>query len=932
MNFISFTNKYNFQSKFLSIVTISLLLCFAGNAQTTSWPTIKNEMRPGTRWWWLGSAVDQANLTYNLKEYTQAGIGTVEITPIYGVQNNDGNDIPFLSAKWLKMLAHTEAEANKLGMSVDMNTGTGWPFGGPEVTLKDAAATLVTREYNVKGGGVFAEKIVPEESKQKSARLQRLMAYNGKKSIDYTNMVNADRQTNIKVPKGNWKFIAIFCGNTFQQVKRAAPGGEGYVMDHFSTSAVKNYLNRFEKAFATNKTSYPKSFFNDSYEVYNADWTEDIFEQFYKRRGYKLENHFISFLNKTHDDKNARLISDYRETLSELLLENFTQQWTSWAHKHGSLTRNQAHGSPGNLIDLYASVDIPECEGFGLSNFNIKGLRTDSLTRKNDSELSMLKYASSAAHISGKQLVSSETFTWLTEHFRTSLSQCKPDMDLMFVAGVNHMNFHGTTYSPKEAAWPGWKFYASIDMSPTNSIWKDAPALMNYITRCQSFLQMGKPDNDFLVYLPVYDVWHNQSGRLLQFSIHDMEKRMPEFIHVVNSIYKNGYDVDYISDRFILSASCKNGNIITESGAAYKALILPAIKKMPVNVLQHITKLTEQGATIVFTENYPTDVPGFANQKKRNYELMKSLKKLSSKTDFKSTEVKFLKLGRIITGSDYTETLKEIGVQPEEMVTKFGLHAIRRLNNEGHHYFISALHKNDMDEWVTITVPTKSAQLFNPMNGESGKAEIRTQNGKTQVHLQLKSGESLILKTFTDIDIQSTNWNYLGKKTNTIELKNSWTLHFNQSEPQIKDTFKLVSPVSWTVLANETLKTNSGTGIYKTSFSIDNISTTANYILNLGDVRESAQVYVNGKNAGIVWAAPFECNISKLLQTGKNTLSVEVTNIPANRIAGYDRRNVNWRNFKEINIVNINYKNDNYGKWEPMESGLCSPVTISIFE
>ena len=110
--------------------------------------------------------------------------------------------------------------------------------------------------------------------------------------------------------------------------------------------------------------------------------------------------------------------------------------------------------SPANLIDLYGAVDIPEIEGFGLTEFGIKGLRTDpGKTRKNYSDLSMLKYAPSAAHITGKKLTSSETFTWLTEHFRTSLSQFKPDLDLMFCAGVNRMLFHGTCYSPKDEPW-----------------------------------------------------------------------------------------------------------------------------------------------------------------------------------------------------------------------------------------------------------------------------------------------------------------------------------------------------------------------------------------------------------------------------------------------------------------------------------------------
>lgn len=137
--------------------------------------------------------------------------------------------------------------------------------------------------------------------------------------------------------------------------------------------------------------------------------------------------------------------------------------------------------------------------------------------------------------------------------------------------------FHGTPYSPKEAKWPGWKFYASIDMSPTNNIWQDAPAFFKYITRCQSFLQMGKPDNDFLVYLPVYDMWQEQPGRLLLFSIHDMAKRAPKFIETVHTISNCGYDMDYISDNFVKSTRCVNGKLLTKGGTSYKAIIIPAV-------------------------------------------------------------------------------------------------------------------------------------------------------------------------------------------------------------------------------------------------------------------------------------------------------------------------------------------------------------------
>lgn len=924
----------NSSSYFREFGIIFLLLWSAiGQAQNTSWPTVTTEMHPGARWWWMGNAVDKENLTYNLQEYAKAGLGTVEITPIYGVQKNDANDIPFLSEKWMSMLTHTEAETKRLGMQTDMNTGTGWPFGGPEVSIKDAASKLLVKQFTVKGGATLTEKIIPEEKNQQAnAKLERLMAFCGKQIKDLTALVNKDGNISWIAPKGNWTVIATFCGKTFQKVKRAAPGGEGYVMDHFSKTSVKNYLNRFDKAFAANGTPYPHNFFNDSYEVYEADWTAGFFEDFFVRRGYKLEEHLPAFLVGERSDETMRVVSDYRETLSDMLQENFTKQWTDWAHLHGSKTRNQAHGSPGNLIDLYGTVDVPECESFGLSDFDIKGLRKDSLTRKNFSEISMLKYASSAAHITGKPYTSSETFTWLTEHFRTSLSQCKPDLDLFFVSGVNHCYFHGTTYSPKEAAWPGWKFYASVDMSPTNTIWRDAPAMFSYITRSQSFLQMGKPDNDFLIYLPVYDVWNDLDGRYVKFDIHTMDKIMPKFINVIQSIYNNGFDVDYISDHYLLSSKFEDGKIVTEGGTRYSALILPAVKKIPQNVMKHLAELAAQGANVVFMENYPNDVPGLSNLSARRFQLNKVLKNIAKIKDFSSTKVVNYQKGRIITGSDYKATLEAIGKQPEEMITKFGLHALRRSNDEGYHYFISGLQKSDVNDWVTLSVPATSAELFDPMTGNTGKAEIRQQNGKAQVHLQLKSGESVILKTFTKADVQLQAWKYRGQPVQTVTLSNPWKLSFVQSEPQVKDTFTLATLKSWTELGNESLKVNGGTGVYETTFALKNVSDKALYILNMGDVRESAHVFVNGQDAGTVWAAPFECRIGNLLKAGENKLRIEVTNLPANRISDYDRRNINWRVFKEINIVDLNYKKTGYANWKPVESGLCSPVSISVFE
>lgn len=915
--------------KRILLVSSFALLSIYSPAQQISWPKITTEAKPAARWWWLGSAVDEQNLTYNLEEYSRAGMGTMEITPIYGVKGNEAHDLDFLSPAWMKMLRHTEAEAKRCGMQMDMNTGTGWPFGGPEVSIEDAASKVFFEEYKLNGGEQLKTTIQVSDEKQKSiASLYRLMAFSQKGARkDITSKVNKEGKLNWTAPAGQWRLIAVFNGKTFQKVKRAAPGGEGYVMDHFSHKAVANYLHRFEKAFAETKTPYPHNFFNDSYEVYKADWTSDLFEQFYKRRGYKLEMYLPEFLDEKRNDITARIISDYRETISELLQDNFTAQWTNWAHTHGSLTRNQAHGSPGNLIDLYATVDIPECEGFGISSFGIKGLRKDSLTVKNFSDLSMLKYASSAAHISGKPYTSSETFTWLTEHFRTSLSQCKPDLDLMFVSGVNHAYFHGTPYSPKDAKWPGWAFYASINMSPMNSIWRDAPAFFQYITRCQSFLQMGKPDNDFLIYLPVYDMWHDQNGRMLPFDIHKMESRAPKFIEVVHKISESGYDVDYISDQFIRNTKCVNCMLQTKGGTKYKAIIIPAVKKMPADVLAHLISLVEQGAKIIFMENYPEDVPGFSKLDNRRLSLKSLLNNLPGVTNFEETKSNPLKKGTVITGSDYLKTLGATGVASEDMKTVFGLQCIRRANESGYHYFIASLQPKDVEAWINLGVNATSAVIYNPLNGESGKAKLRQVDGRTQVYLQIKSGESLLLKTFTKDNVDMSAWNYIVPQTVGLTIENSWKLHFEKSEPAIGGTFNIGKLCSWTELDVPNAKVNMGTGVYSVSFTLPAIPAD-DWILDLGDVRESARIKINGKEVCTLWSVPFITKVGKFLKQGENHLEIEVTNLPANRIADYDRRGVEWRNFKEINVVDINYKTQKYNNWETVPSGLLGPVKL----
>ena len=859
------------------IVTALFACCgFAAVALAQNWPTVTNEAKPGARWWWLGSAVDKENLQWNLKQYADHGIGSVEITPIYGVQGNEANNIPYLSDKWMSMLRETQTYGKAYGIEIDMATGTGWPFGGPWVPLEESANRVIFVDTVFCGKVIKGLPLAVAAKDRKNSRLQKVMAYGPidgyRVVVDVTDNVADGKLTWTAPVDTDWRIIAVYIRYGVMKVKRAAPGGEGLVIDHFDRTAVANYLKHIETAFERTGTPYPRTFFNDSYEVSEATWTPTLFQEFEKRRLYRLEEHLPELI-----DGDVKTVADYRETLGDLLLENFTQQWTAWAHSHGATTRNQAHGSPANLIDCYAAVDIPEIEGFGLSEFGIKGLRTDpGKTRKNDSDYSMFKYAPSAAHVCGKPYTSSETFTWLTEHFRTSLSQLKPDLDLMFCAGVNHMYFHGTCYSPKDDPWPGWKFYASIDMSPTNSIWRDAPYFMQYVERCQSFLQWGQPDNDFLVYLPVRDMWQKNPKKLLmQFSIHAMGKLAPEFIKTILDIDRAGFDCDYISERLLMGVTYKNGMLETAAGTRYKGLIIPGSGNMPEAVKTHINALKALGAKIY----YHVDAKQLATAAK-----------------------------------------------PETMKIQYCLKAIRRKNPTGYHYFIANLTPDDIDADIPLAVDFQSATFFNPLNGDITPAPIS--DGK--IHIALRSGESIIVQTQNKASESVPYFAVPQQQIEDITLKGPWQLSFTEEAPKVGKTFTLNTPRTWETLDDSTAVTM-GTGIYTTKLKLTkkDLKGAQSWQIDLGDVRESARVYINGKFVGCAWSVPFVLDIKpNILKVGQNDIRIEVTNLPANRIADFDRRGVKWRKMEEINVVDINYKKTTYDNWGPVPSGLNSEVKL----
>lgn len=894
-----------------------LFLPFLADAQQLQWPVVTQSAKPWTRWWWMGSAVDSSNIQLQINTLRTAGFGGVEIVPIYGAKGYENRYISYLSPQWIKMLDYTVKKADAAGMGVYISAGTGWPIGGTQVSRHDAATKLIVQQYAWNTNTAFHQKITEKDNSALSA----LLAYNGEVYAgNITNRVAADGSLQWHpAAKSNFTLYALFNGKTGQKVKRAAPGGEGYTLDHFSANALKDYLKTFDTAFGKNLHGV-QAFYNDSYEVFGADWTPAFFENFIRLRGYDLKPYIRSFLSENKNDSVARLKSDYRETISDLLLNNFTKQFTAWSHSKKALSLNQAHGSPGNLLDLYAAVDIPECETFGASHFPIPGLRYDSISANGDPpDPIMLKFASSAAHVSGKNLVSCETFTWLGEHFKSSWAQCKPLVEQVFLAGVNHMFYHGTTYSPAEAAWPGWLFYASLNAVPNNSLWPHINALNTYIARCQSVLQSGKPYSDVAVYWPVYDTWHNANGRNMSFTVHNINEWLhpTAFYHTVQDLQQHGYAVDYFSDKMLKDASVNNLELVSSGNASYKVLVIPKTGFLPYQTLQKIVSLAANGLTII-TPGLQFKQPGLQGlNDNRNKKLFNTLRFTKLQGNMQKAIVG---KGKIIIADNVEEALQYLQINGETLPL-LGLKFICRKIKDGKYYYIVNHTNKNIDTLINLQYKAAGVQILDPQSGKTGGAPFKIFQNTTQVYLSLQPGESIFI-LLSDTAVNTMHWHYYSNQYKRIDFTNSWTLKFKEGGPALTADTVLSHPMLWTTFKDTAYQNFSGTGVYTTSFNVKKTA-HAKYELYIDSLYESAKIIVNGKEAGYIWSIPNRLDITSYLHDGENNISIEAANLMANRIRYMDRHKISWKNYHEINFVNIKYKPFDASAWGVAPSGIA---------
>lgn len=927
-----------------------------GESGKIQWPEQTQETKPWTRWWWFGNIVTEPDITVMLEAFQKAGLGGVEITPIYGVRGYESQFMEFLSPEWMDKLVYTLNEAKRLGLGVDIANASGWPFGGPWVEEEDATKNFVSNLWEVPGGTHFQgeikymqrplvrtqsgrkvtidtikEPVTANDNLQEYAfdqvRYQKelpLVALTANEkgaqgfdgAVDLTNQVK-DGMLDWTAPPGNWVLCALFQGEHGKMVERAGPGGEGLVIDHFSESALTKYLARFDEAFKGYDLSHLRYFFNDSYEVDDAqgesNWTPHFFEQFKRFHGYDLKNYLPALLGQDTPAMNSRVIYDYRMAISHLLLTQYTENWHTWAVQHGKGIRNQAHGSPANVLDLYAVSDVPEIEGTELVN---------------------LKSAPSVAHVTGKQLVSSESGTWLNEHFQSTLGDMKTALDTFFLAGVNHVFYHGTAYSPQDAPWPGWLFYAAVHFTPVNSFWDDFQALNQYAARAQSFLQAGKPANDVLLYFGIADFWSEAAS----------EKQMLRSFHS-NHLFdgvtmkacgdfltESGYSWDAISDKQLLDVSYREGTLHTEGSSRYKVVVIPETLYMPAGTFEQLMGLAKAGATVVFHKTLPEDVPGLADLE-NNRRRMRALKEQLVFKEKANVRLAAYGKGQIVVSENLTNLMSYAGVMPENLY-KQGLRCIRRLKEDGNfYYFITNPSGEDLDEWVVLQAKYTSAALYNPMTGTAGYAQTREMNGETEILLQIKADESIVIETFKGrYTGDSYPYYRQADAVDPIPLDSGWMLAFVKGGPVLPDTITVDPLGSWTVYGPD-YAAFSGTAEYTTTISSLPAGADA-WLLDLGVVHESARVYLNEEYLGTLIGDSPTLNISKNRFKGNDKLTVNVSNLMANRIADMDKKGVVWRKFYNINFnarLRSNVGDD--GKftakgWEFKESGLVGPVLL----
>jgi hypothetical protein len=801
------------------------------------------------RWWWFGPAVTKAELEREMRLMKEGGIGGFEVQPVYPLVL-EGN-LTYLSPEFLEALRFTGEKARELGLRMDLTLGSGWPFGGPHIPLAKAAGRLRV-----------------ERSAPRLAEGETLLARAGD--------------------------VFVIASHTLQTVKRPAVGAEGFVLDHYDRSALEAHLKAVgEPMLEALKNTPPYAIFSDSLEVYNADWTPDFLEEFRKRRGYDLTPD-LPALAGGGDERAAAIRHDWARTLTELLDQHYLVPLREWAHRHNTRLRSQTYGTPPASLSSNALADLAEGEGSGWRQF------------------SMTRWASSASHLYGRPVTSSETWTWLNSPaFRATPLDMKAEADRHFLQGINQLIGHGWPYSPASAGEPGWRFYAAAVFNEHNPWWIAMPDIAEYLQRVSFLLRQGRPSNDVALYLPTSDarasltlgnVFLNQAiGVLLE----------PDLIP---RILDAGYNFDFIDDE-----------AIARVGVPHPVLILPNIERIPWSTYRRIEDYARRGGIVIAVGRTPSLAPGLREAETETPRI----RELSAALFIAKGAP-----GRLVQdGSQLGDALRRAMTPDAVLPPEVGF--VHRKLEAADIYFLANTGNRPVRGPATFRVSRRTAQWWDPFTGKAAPV------GGRRVELELAPYESRVL-VFSEERLPEGPRRPAARESRApIDISAGWTVTFPGSQPAAMARLH-----SWTELPDR--KYFSGVAAYEKAVDIDKSMLGAGREVTLsfgegtpvtvverragngmramfeGPVREAAVVYINGKRAGSVWRPPYEIPLGGLLQPGQNTLRVLVANLAINRLAEGplpDYRELNARfgeRFQPQDMANL----------QPLPSGLLGPIRL----
>lgn len=864
------------------------------------------EARPMMRWWWFGPATVKPELRKELETMRNAGIGGVEIQPVYPLMLDDPakgiENYRYLSPQFLDDVGFANRTARSLGLRVDITLGSGWPYGGPKTTLALAAGKLKVAALPVDG-----TIPLPPALKDGESLVASFLVNGAPKSYDPSTAVKLDSATAMpSVGAGPHTVLYFIAGHTGQQVKRAAFGAEGNVLDHFSRAAIDEHLNDVAtpliNAFGNQP---PYAVFSDSLEVYESDWTPQLPAEFLKRRGYDLIPHLPELVAGGTPQAEA-VRHDWGKTLAELVRENYLAPITQFAEQHRSLFRSQTYGEPAVTLADEAVPNLPEGEG--------PQWRAFSFTR----------WATSASHLYDRNVTSAETWTWLhSPAFRATPLDMKAEADKMFILGVNQIVGHGWPYSPPGAGEPGWSLYAAAVFNAHNPWFPVMPDITKYLQRVSWLLRQGKPANDIAILLPEDDAQAAFTPGHVSVT-DEMKKRItPE---LMSAILDAGYNIDYIDAATI----DKLGSI------PYPVLVIPPTDRIPLATYRKIASYADSGKVIAIG-TLPSLGPGLKEQ--ADSAAIAAL----SQSLFKSSGAKAINIKTVGQLPSVLHSVLRPDVDASGQAA--GLGFIHRKLDASDVYFLVNTGNAAIDSQVQFRAHRSNIEVWDT---DSGRVLFVSRHNDTdRVPLRLAPYESLIF-VLTDrpslsaapSSLAATRASEAAEKQ-IADLSSGWQIRFAGSST----AQPLADLASWTEIAGKQFY--SGEADYTRSFELPTgTQRGAQIFLDFGEgtptvdtrppnangthalldppIREAAIIYVNGKQAGSLWHPPYRIDISPFLKRGRNRIEVRVYNTAINMLAGQPPRDYTalyakyGKRFEPQDMDNL----------KPIPSGLIGHVRI----